>query len=61
MKFKIDQRVKLNRDHVTASGTVPMGTRGTITALFPFLQLYQVQFDGFGTRFKVPERDLEPA
>ena len=61
MRFKIDQKVKLIRDHVTASGTVPMGTKGTITALFPFLELYQVQFDGFATRFKVLERDLDPA
>lgn len=61
MKYQVDDRVKLNQDYSTASGTASKGDVGTVTKVLQLLQLDEVKFDNLNNPLKVPESYMDPA
>lgn len=44
MKYKLNERVKLNMPYNNASGTIPKGTKGVVKVLLPLIFSYKVDF-----------------
>jgi hypothetical protein len=58
MKYKVNDRVTLNRNYTNDYGTIPIGTAGTIRVLIPTLTCYKVDFPQ-QENVTVPEDDLD--
>jgi len=61
MKYNIGDRVKLNQDYTLQNGTIPKGTKGTVTKVNNITVTYNVDFGSGQTDIIVPESYLDNA